>query len=141
MNDIPWDDNIFADREPALPSDRPAWLPLVGDGVGPSTAVRILAAYRPALLAELERCAATIRQRRRTAPELTIRSWAADEIVTHWSRNLDAVLVGFVGVDDRPRGGSFYSVLILIDKQSGGLVVRDPSGLLDREMLATGARA
>jgi hypothetical protein len=121
---IPWDDPN---------DDRPPWLPAIDEPVDAETAARIMAHYGPEIAANLEWIAGElVRRHPRFAKPgvLTVRMWTANEIVQRWGPELEIILVGFVGVDDRPSGQSFHDVLVMIDKGSGELYLRDYWGLL-----------
>jgi hypothetical protein len=116
---IPWDDD----------SDRPTFLPYSGEPVDAQTAHLIAVRYTPEIrrmLADIEEAVAL-----RSKGARWVRCWTAEEIEANWgSGTLDAILVGYVMTDERASGGTFRSALILIDKESGALVVRDHSGLM-----------
>jgi hypothetical protein len=116
---IPWDDD----------SGRPTFLPYPNEPVDAETAHLIAARYTPEIRRMLTEIEETVALRSKGAR--WVRCWTGEQIEANWgSGTLDAILVGYVMTDERAAGGTFRSVLILIDKESGGLVMRDRSGLL-----------
>ncbi len=120
MTRIPWD----TDEPP-----RPDWLPYPGEAIDAATAGLIAARYTAEvqrMLSEIEAAVAV-----KSKGERWTHVWTAAEIEANWGTGvLDVILVGHVTVDERATGGNFHNVLVLVDKESGGLLVRDHHGLL-----------
>lgn len=96
-------------------------------------ASHLMARYGPEIaenLAWIEAELLRLHPRFRERDLLTVRMWTAAEIVQWWGPELDAILVGSVSVDDRASGGSFHDVLVMIDRATGELFLRDAWGLL-----------
>jgi hypothetical protein len=104
-------------------------VPKPGAPIDLAQAARLLNHYLPGVRTELRAAVAAIR-RNHPGKAIHVREWRPEEVVAHWGPELDRVLVGFVVVDDQGHPARWRSVLVLIDKLDGELVVADDSGLL-----------